>query len=288
MKLHTKPWVKITLISVLSVILLFGGFVFAHNGIGADLTNPPKFIQADFIDLSKIYSISKFRSGIGHDFSGNGETCRSMKHYFSPQFDPNDVTGGKDANGIPPKPDGKTDIDIFSPVDGTVVSVSEERTPIGKQITIVPDSAKAYSVRLFHVWPSIELKGGILGVGGTHLTAGQKIGVIGAKQATDIAIQAGGISMREAFMSYFDVMPDSVFAAYQKRGAKTRDDFIFTKEYRDAHPYGCNQDKSSGQEFTRPEGWDENTDIFPLSGYVAVDKYQGNGTQQNGPGSKKK
>lgn len=45
-----------------------------------DIKNPPKFIQADFVELDKVYVISKFRSGVGHDFSLGDEKCRSMKH----------------------------------------------------------------------------------------------------------------------------------------------------------------------------------------------------------------
>src|SRR3990172_12685802 len=100
----------------------------------------PQFIEADFIDLSRIYSISKFRSGSGHDFSkGKGETCRSMKHYFNTKWSENGQKLRDANNNIPPGPDGKTDISIFSPVDGKIISVQKERTPIGEQIYIRPD-----------------------------------------------------------------------------------------------------------------------------------------------------
>ena len=35
-------------------------------------------------ELDKIDKISKFRSGIGHDYWDDFENCRSMKHYFFP------------------------------------------------------------------------------------------------------------------------------------------------------------------------------------------------------------
>src|SRR5438128_12093342 len=126
-----KIWLKVVLGVILILVLGTGGYVVAHSGFGVDRSNLPKFIQADFIDLSRVYSISKFRSGSGHDFSGGGETCRSMKHYFTPQNNVTDPKAQKDANGIPPKPDGKTDIPIYSPVDGTITQLAEEHTPIG-------------------------------------------------------------------------------------------------------------------------------------------------------------
>src|SRR5437868_305990 len=43
----------------------------------------PKIVTANFIDLDRVYAISRYRSGAGHDYSVNGETCRSMKHYFN-------------------------------------------------------------------------------------------------------------------------------------------------------------------------------------------------------------
>ena len=49
-----------------------------------DANGIPKFVTSDHIELSKIEKISKFRSGIGHDFSDNFESCRSMKHYYCP------------------------------------------------------------------------------------------------------------------------------------------------------------------------------------------------------------
>jgi hypothetical protein len=67
--------------------------------LGPDYENHlPKFIQADFIELDKIETISLFRSGVGHDSSdapSTGETCRSKKHYCSPTLE---AQGGWEAN----------------------------------------------------------------------------------------------------------------------------------------------------------------------------------------------
>ncbi len=237
---------------------------------GVDTSNPPKFIQADFVDLSKIYSVSKFRSLAGHDFSGGGEACRSMKHYFAPQLDKAAQTYMMEHNFTPPKPDGKTDIPIYSPVDGKVVKIASENNATGNQIYIVPDNAKDYTIRLFHIWPRAGLKAGLLfGIGGSHVKAGEQIGVIGAYQETDIAIQAKDKIKGSTYVSYFDVMPDKLFDSYIARGVVARDDLIISKEKRDANAVTC-QSRSQGERFNKPPGFDENADYVRLSGYIKV------------------
>lgn len=283
----TKKKVLITIGAIVGVLVLaFAVIIVPHMGIGANLNNPPKFIQADFIDLSKIFAISKYRSGAGHDFSGNGETCRSMKHYYTQQYDASiEAKSTKDpATGrtIPPQPNGTDDIDILSPVDGTIADIHSEQMPIGKQIYIIPDGYPAYQIRIFHVYPVDGLKKGFIqGLGGSHVKAGEKIGVIAKGQATDIAVQVGFI--KQNYVSYFDVMPDNIFASYIARGATSRNDFIISKAERDASPFQCN-----GEEFVRPSNYDETQDDVHLSGYIAPARNQGNmnnygnQSQQNG------
>ncbi len=217
----------------------------------------PQFIQTDFIDLDRIETISKFRSGEGHDFSSNGETCRSMKHYFSPPPSTADQAYRDTHEGFPPPPNGETDIVISSPVDGTIVDLPTERNEFGQQIYIRPDKAKDFTVRLFHVYLDDGFKKG------STLTAGQRIGAISAGQNTDIAVQRGGF--RGEFVSYFSVMPDSVFAAYQARGISTREDLIVSKEARDANPLTC-----QGEQFAHPAGYDRAGDLVTLSAQTST------------------
>ena len=216
----------------------------------------PQFIEADFIDLDKIYSISKFRSGSGHDFSGNGETCRSMKHYFNTQDTREKMLAYDRGNGIPPKPDGINDINIYSPVDGEIVAVKSEQMPIGEQVYIRPESYPNHTVRLFHIYLESGMKDG------SQVSAGQKIGVISQYQNTDIAITVGKFSRN--FVSYFDVMPDRLFAEYRERGVKSRDELIITKEARDADPLRCN-----GEMFAREKNDTDPRDFIFLSGYIS-------------------
>ncbi len=277
-KNNQHGFTHIILLVLLVVVVVVGFLAFRQvrekTGlfVKVDVNNPPKFIQADFIDLSKIYSISKFRSGEGHDFSGNGETCRSMKHYFTPQIDVT-IKPEKDADGrsLPPKPDGTHDIDIFSPVDGKITDIISERVPIGEQIYIEPTNAKDFTIRLFHIYKVDGIEKG------TTVKAGQKIGVISGYSATDISVEGG----KYQFVSYFQVMPDDLFVNYQKRGVNTRDDVIISKEYRDAHPIPCNQDDKGDQAFYYPSGYDHEADSIYLSGYIKPDYKKAQEGQHN-------
>lgn len=242
-------------------LLVFGFLIFAFIAwtfiffSGKKSTDLPKFIQADFIDLDKIYSISKFRSGSGHDFSSSGEKCRSMKHYFNTQDTREKMIFFDKNNGLPPRPDGVNDISIYSPVDGEIVGIEKDEMPIGKQIYIRPRSNTDYTVRLFHVYLNDNFKKG------SRVVAGQKIGVISQYQNTDIAIMKEGFGRN--FISYFDVMPDSIFTKYHKRGVKSRDEMIISKKARDAKPFQCR-----GEMFVREYNDNDSRDFVFLSGYI--------------------
>jgi hypothetical protein len=279
-KLRWLLSVPLLLVITLTVLVLI------NSGFGVDANNPPKFIQHDFVDLSRIYSISKFRSLAGHDFSGGGETCRSMKHYFEPQQTEDSSAYITQHMGIPAKPDGVHDNPVYSPVDGTIAQISDEHTPIGQQVSIFPDNAPGFNIRLFHVWPKAGLHGGTwpFGWGGTHVKAGEQIGVLGQYQGTDISVQIGRMPWNEHFISYFDVMPDSIFASYKARGLSSRADVIETKAYRDAHAVTC---QHGGEErFNVPSNYSsEQEDYVHLSGYVAVPSMTNQGQQAPPPGT---
>jgi hypothetical protein len=173
----------------------------------------PFIITSDYIELDKIAQISKFRSGAGHDHSDSFETCRSMKHYFKPK-------DGVDASQIK----------IFSPVDGTVHKITE-----GWAGSLIEILSGDYFILIFHV----NLLDNI-GVGSTF-TEGQHIGYhIGSQTWSDIAVLTvvePDVSYK--FISYFEYMDDSVFQNYVNRGATSREDFIISKEERDADPLIC-------------------------------------------------
>jgi len=60
--------------------------------------------------------------------------------------------------------------------------------------------------------------------------------LVGMDPHTFIAITQG----RTKYISYFEVMPDSVFGKYQALGVKNREDLIISKAARDAKPLKCN------------------------------------------------
>ncbi|MFZ3031479.1 MAG: hypothetical protein WA082_00390 [Candidatus Moraniibacteriota bacterium] len=219
-----------------------------------DENNLPKIIQADWIDLDGIGRISKFRSGSGHDFSGNGESCRSMKHYFNAKRTNEEEMLISENNGFPAAFSLEGAIPIYSPVDGEIIAVKGEESDLGKQVYIRPEKYQDFTIRLFHVFP---IEGY---TEGRKVAAGEQIAHIGRLQNTDIAVSLGGSGSR-AYVSYFDVMPDEIFAKYQAVGVENRDQLIITQEYRDTRPFKCKGEQfaenhdASGDEFVFINGY---------------------------------
>ena len=193
----------------------------------------PQFINSDFVDLNQIENISLFRSAAGHDYSDGFETCRSMKHYFSPPL----------AERI------NDTVSIFSPVAGRIVHLDTEEENFiddgvtNQKVIIQPYDQPALLIILFHVDlldPTIVV--------GTHLSAGQHIGfgrlIRNGSQLPshdfDIALNANthdGIR----YISYFDAMTDSLFNDYAVWGSKLSlwDSFTISEAERDADPLTC-------------------------------------------------
>ncbi len=188
----------------------------------------PQFIQADYIELSKIAAISKFRSGEGHDYSDDFESCRSMKHYFQP--------GTRS---------GWATVKIFSPVEGVVFRTEEEWA--GTKIDIQVESHPAFIVTLFHVRLHAPLRPG------DKVAAGQALGShFGNQTCSDIAVNINTPKGRK-LVSYFDVMPDQIFEQYRARGLASRAEAVISKERRDADPLSCRNGKFTTH--SRGEDW---------------------------------
>ena len=188
----------------------------------------PQFVSHDYIDLNKIEYISKFRSGSGHDYSDDYETCRSKKHYYHPHPSVSDWTG----------------INIYSPVDGTIVDLSVSN---GTRVAIQSSLNPAYQFIIFHVDVLPEI------IKGHEVTAGEHIGNHANNSTiSDIAVRIftlhNGMPKKQ-MISYFDVMTDSLFSDYQTRGLQNRGDAIISAEDRDNDPLNCN-----GEEFYLNEG----------------------------------
>jgi len=190
-----------------------------------DANGIPRFVGVDYIELDKIYRISRFRSGAGHDYSDNDnfESCRSMKHYYHLI----EIPGSVDVPIV----------QIFSPISGTVSQIEGGMGGMG--VRIESEEYPAFYCILFHVKLTNPLNVGDL------VTAGQQLGTHTEEHyVSDIAV---GVYTPNGWklVSYFDVMTDSLFQDYQARGLSSRDDAIISKEARDADPLTCD-----GEEFT--------------------------------------
>ena len=194
-----------------------------------------QFIVASPVNLSQISQMSKFRSCVGHDYSGydvNGslETNRSMKHYFTPTAAYAFTTGK---------------IEEFAPFNGTITSITAEHTPIGHQVWIADATSGAtiagyptpgiWTMVFFHM----DLLSGLQV--GSVVKAGQLIGY--ANQAnheytfdmvlSKFSFTSGGFS--QVLDSMFNHMDPQVLAYFAKYGVN-QSNIIIPKAYRDANP----------------------------------------------------
>jgi hypothetical protein len=187
-----------------------------------DANGIPQFASTDVIELLKISELSKFRSGAGHDYSDDFESCRSMKHYFTPQSTVD-----------------KLSVMIFSPINGTVIGTMHERaedlTSKGIMVGIQSDDYPAFHFIIFHIDLIKDLNVG------DKIAAGQLLGYPPDYDNVTIADTAVGVNTPGGYklISYFDVMTDSLFRDYALRGLNSREDAIITKDERDADPLTC-------------------------------------------------
>ncbi|MFT4590841.1 MAG: hypothetical protein ACI80M_000153 [Gammaproteobacteria bacterium] len=195
----------------------------------------PQVATADFTDVAGyIEDISLFRSAAGHDYSDSFESCRSMKHYFSPKLEErlND------------------NVPVFAPLTGIIVTLNTEEEGFvddgvtNQRVFIRSDSNPAVLVVLFH----IDLLTDDLVVG-SEVSAGQQLGyarmISGGSVHHDFDI---GAQIHTAtgvrYVSYFELLDAGVFSNYSSFGL-SRSDFIITESERDADPLTC-----EGETFT--------------------------------------
>ncbi len=182
----------------------------------------PRFVAGDVMELEKISRISKLRSGAGHDYSDDFESCRSMKHYFIPK------------DGV-----DKQQVKVFSPVDGTVAALTtdwgEDGVWKGKVVCIKSKEYPAFHVIVYHIDPAGSLQVG------DEVVAGRLLGYPADYENTTIADTAVGVVGPDGYrlVSFFQVMHDSLFQKYKARGIASRDEMVISKEARDADPLTC-------------------------------------------------
>ena len=188
-----------------------------------------QFVEHDYIDLEHIDWISRFRSGMGHDYTDDFETCSSMKHYYHP--------------GI----SNWTDISIYSPVDGTILDVEYNENYNDMQVKIKSDAHPEYKFILFHVHLDPSLTNGV------SVTAGQEIGNHSSTNTmSDIAVRISTLYSNQPMnrlVSYFDVMTDNLFSNYLDRGVIDKSNLIISYEERTNDMLVC-----EGETFVGPTG----------------------------------
>jgi hypothetical protein len=193
-----------------------------------------RFVTHDFVDLDQIAEVSLFRSSAGHSYTDSCESCRSMKHYYAPFPELLE-------NGV---------VDVFSPVTGTVVSVTAEGhgASVGdenKQVRIRSAAHPEYTFVLFHVdlfEDAVEP--------GDLVVAGQPIGT-GRLEYPDLMEVAHDIDVGvhvstlfgPRYVSFVETLTDDVFADYLARGASSRSDFVISEAARDADPLTCTDEE---------------------------------------------
>ena len=188
-------------------------------------------IITNFIDLDKISYISRFRSGTGHDYPDDYESCRSMKHYYYAY----ETYGG-------------TNVNIYSPLNGSISDLTTEGHR-GTRIMIKSSLHPAYQVIIFHV----DINSSV--TNGATVNAGDLLGTIFVHEddtnvSTDIAVRISTIDEKETkqkMVSYFNVMNDSVFSNYLDRGVVNKSQLIISASERDLNPLFC-----EGQAFIGP------------------------------------
>jgi hypothetical protein len=183
-----------------------------------DQNGIPEFVAINYIELDKIYRISKFRSAVGHDYSDAFEDCRSMKHYFEPRGDVDWST-----------------IKIYSPVSGTITGVENEWA--GTKVEIASDDYPAFRLSIFHI--NLTTSRNV----GDKVASGAQLGThIGSQTMSDISVIVNDPTRQGRMVSYFEVINDEVFNEYSSRGVTSRADLIISKAIRDANPLACSGD----------------------------------------------
>ena len=208
-------------IIILSIIALVAiVLVISNKPNSADDAIKERFVVAHPFDLEKIQGISKYRSCMGHSYSGKTvdgveePDDRSLKHYIIPN-------------------DGVSEVDIFAPFDGEISSVYFDNTRNNAQVWLTPnlESGQKWSFVFFH----INLDEGF--EDGSSVIAGQKIGKAKINQGGnfDIALKQGSGFFGPVLAPVYEYFSEELLADYSARGASEQD-LIIPKLVRDQNP----------------------------------------------------
>jgi hypothetical protein len=214
--------------------------------------DPPSILTHPLTDIGMIREISKFRSGAGHDFSYDAsfpfgatdatEPPSSMKHYLAPLESLSEALGDQET------------VPVYAPLDGEITRVTNESsgTYTNKRIEITPTAASEIKIVLFHValddrypqilndwppelWPDSQADDEDYVT--TSVQAGDRLGYADMRDKNDfdVAVLLTQPDGERVWISYFDLMPDGLFARYVARGV-TRAALEISKAQREADP----------------------------------------------------
>jgi hypothetical protein len=256
MKKNFKTHKVLKITGIVVLLLIIGAFVALKLTLNPLFSyNPADVPQITALPMkvSDIYAISYFRSESGHDYSVNswdGESCRSMKHYFNTNLN----TEANSNIPIRSKPSpGHPNIAIYAPFDGKIITDEPEHVPIGHQIHIASAKNSSYFVVLFHtdLLPSLHV--------GSKVRSGQQIGTIGPMDGIDVAYEAWLLPAKQVYMSIFDHITSQAFAPLAAMGYKPNN-FVLTRAQADARGYKCN-----GEQFTNAPIQTSPTNMIPYN-----------------------
>lgn len=173
-------------------------------------------IQAHPVALDPVARVSRFRSGVGHDYSDAHEDCRSMKHYFEFHADIDWTT-----------------VEVRAPVTGRVERVAEEQFE-GFQVRIVPTEIgdnDGVLISLFHVIPNVEE--------GDIVQAGDVIGHHASSRTfSDISVLEYTSKTEWRYRSYFELLAPGPLAELEALGLRSSELVISARD-RNTSPLAC-------------------------------------------------
>ena len=218
---HNHLGFHLVVVPVVIVIAVVVGFVGWKIYDGRP--DPQPLLTSNFVDIDKIDKISKFRSCQGHLVvpQDESESRRSMKHYV--------ILKSEYAGG------GK--VDVYSPVDGTIDSISTGRGEHLEGEVWIGNKHNDWKFSVLHLIVASSLKEG------DKVKAGQIIGKV-ADRGVDIVYGIGGggekvidgyQSPYVALDSTFNHMNESLLAQYKTYGVQ-QSDMVYSKEFRDKNP----------------------------------------------------
>ena len=235
-----KWWFWVLIVVGLLILVAIGIFIYKQQSKPVE----QPVLTVNFIDISKVDKISKFRSCQGHAVipQDGSETKRNMKHYvvLKPEF----IGTGK--------------VPVYSPFDGIVQSLrSEPSKGLEGEIGLGVKGSE-WGLSILHINILADIREG------QKIKAGEILGYA-VDKGVDVVYSAGGDGITTvdgwgspygALDSAFSHMSNGLLAVYQSRGLN-EDDFIYTKEFRDQNPcrYIPGGQNAQLNDFEHPEDW---------------------------------